>query len=331
MKQATHFQLQVGWKILLADMGLQPAEVLTLAGLPVDLFNRTGVTLSAQDYFDVLLAMETLVSSEKLPLLLGQAVSVEAFDPPIFASLCSPNLRTALERLKTYKRLIGPMVMTVADTREGVSVTLECYGYDKPLPKSMTATEAVFLTQLGRIATRSQLVPLRVTLPDLPDPLSAYFPMLGTNIARGDRMEVVFSHDDAQRPFLTENVAMWEYFEPELKQRLSQLDSVATLTQRVKSVLLEMLPSGESSIEVLAERLAMSKRTLQRKLNQEGANYQDILKNTRQDLAQHYLKDSNLSPGEISFLLGFQDTNSFIRAYSGWTGHTPGEYRSAAL
>jgi len=89
-----------------------------------------------------------------------------------------------------------------------------------------------------------------------------------------------------------------------------------------------MLPSGQSTIEEAASRLAMSKRTLQRQLNQESSSYKEVLNLTRQALAEHYLASSVISPPEISFLLGYQDSNSFLRAFKGWTGTTPGEYRS---
>lgn len=328
MEQATHFQLQMGWKLLMSDMGLSVADTLTLAGLPADLFSRNGVYLSAQQYFDIIAALEAQLPPDSLPLVLGQAISVESFDPPIFASLCSPNLRSALYRLKAHKRLIGPMIMNINDVAEGASVTLECYGYDKPLPKTLTTTEVVFLTKLGRIGARFNITPVRVVLTELPTDIEPYRGVLGDKISKGDKTEVVFSTEDLERPYLTENFAMWQYFEPSLKQRLGDLDSQATIGTRVKSVLLELLPGGDSSIEKTARRLAMSKRTLQRKLSQDQENFQDILKSTRQELAKHYLKDSTMSTGEISFLLGFQDTNSFVRAHNTWTGKTPGEVRN---
>ena len=75
----------------------------------------------------------------------------------------------------------------------------------------------------------------------------------------------------------------------------------------------------------------MSKRTLQRRLRQEPSSYQDILNTTRKELAQYYLKRSQISQSEISYLLGYQDGNSFMRAFRAWTGTTPGDYRNACL
>jgi AraC-like DNA-binding protein len=122
-------------------------------------------------------------------------------------------------------------------------------------------------------------------------------------------------------------LAMWEAFEPSLRQRLSVLDEQASTADRVRGVLLETLPAGLSSVDAVAQRLAMSKRSLQRHLGDEAVNFQDVLNRVRQELAQHYLINSSISPGEISWLLGFQESNSFIRAFRSWTGTTPLAYR----
>jgi AraC-like DNA-binding protein len=67
---------------------------------------------------------------------------------------------------------------------------------------------------------------------------------------------------------------------------------------------------------------------LQRQLLAEGLSFQDVLNRTRRELAEHYLCQDAITLGEVSWLLGFQDGNSFIRAFKGWTGSTPGQYRS---
>jgi AraC-like DNA-binding protein len=159
-------------------------------------------------------------------------------------------------------------------------------------------------------------------------PYEAYF---GNPIRPGKVIRIGFSAQDAASPFLTEDSTMWDFFEAGLKQWLSDLETETTVTQRVKSTLLEMLPSGQSTIEEAAIRLAMSKRTLQRQLNQESSSYKEVLNSTRQALAEHYLTRLAISPPEISFLLGYQNSNSFLRSFTAWTGTTPGEYRSEHL
>jgi len=327
MKKANHFIVQRGWKILIADMGLNPAHVLALAGLPADLFSRRDAKLNPIDYFNLWLGLEQAAGTEELPLMIGKAISVEAFDPPIFASLCSPNLNTALKRLAKFKPLIGPMTIEVDIQQNRTYVTLDCDGYTDQIPRSLGASELVFFTQLARLATREKIAPVVLELPQLPKdggPFENYF---GNPIRLGKAIRIGFKALDATRPFVTEDATMWNFFEVELKQRLSDLETETMMKQRVKSALLEMLPSGQSTIEETANRLAMSKRTLQRQLNQESSSYKDILNSTRQALAQHYLARSMISPPEISFLLGYQDSNSFLRAFKSWTGTTPGEYR----
>lgn len=327
MKRATHFSVQPGWRLLICDMGLKPDHVLRLAGLPTDLFSRKEASINAAQYFKLWQALEDAAGSAALPLKIGKAISVEAFDPPIFASLCSPNLNVALQRLSAFKKLIGPMTLTVDVGSAKTSVTLECYGDEGNIPRSLVLTELVFITQLVRLGTRHRIVPQEVVLPEVPDYLDEYVEYFGVSPRNGTVIRVTFSSQDGIRPFLTANEAMWEYFEPGLRKRLASLDSSAKMSERVRAMLLEGLPAGEHSIEVVAKRLAVSRRTLQRQLSEESTNFTDILNTTRQQLAQHYLSRPAVSQAEIAFLLGFQDANSFIRAFKEWTGITPGTYR----
>jgi AraC-like DNA-binding protein len=121
---------------------------------------------------------------------------------------------------------------------------------------------------------------------------------------------------------------MWQEFEPSLKQRLSELDHSASTSERVRSALLELLPSGATSIEAVCRKLGTSARTLQRRLSEEGETFQTILNRTREALARHYLKRPELTASEISFLLGYEDPSSFFRAFATWTGITPEQARA---
>ena len=73
----------------------------------------------------------------------------------------------------------------------------------------------------------------------------------------------------------------------------------------------------------------MTPRTLQRRLKQEDTRFSEVLSDTRERLARHYLKTSTMSGAEISFLLGYEDPNSFFRAFHQWTGQTPERARAA--
>lgn len=174
-------------------------------------------------------------------------------------------------------------------------------------------------------------IPLRVISPvELPsmDQYASYF---GVKPRVGDEISVIFSAQDAAKPFLTENAQMWEFFEPELRKRLSETSAEAGMAERARGALLEMLPSGQTTVDDLASRLLVSRRTLQRRLGDEGTSYKTILTKVREELARHYITKSELPYTQISFLLGYEDPNSFFRAFHGWTGATPDSIRAQAM
>jgi AraC-like DNA-binding protein len=139
----------------------------------------------------------------------------------------------------------------------------------------------------------------------------------------------MFSAADARLPFLSPNPAMWDFFEPELRKRLEDLKRDASFRERVRACLVEMLASGTYSKEAVAAKLAVSSRTLGRRLRAENTTFQQVLDELREELALHYLSNSDYTSGQIAFLLGYEEPNSFFRAFRAWTGQTPEVARAA--
>jgi AraC-like DNA-binding protein len=86
-----------------------------------------------------------------------------------------------------------------------------------------------------------------------------------------------------------------------------------------------MLP--EARIDSVARALAITPRTLQRRLDDESVRFTDVLDRVRDDLAREWLASSERSLGEIAARLGFADLATFGRAFKRWTGTTPGAFR----
>lgn len=103
------------------------------------------------------------------------------------------------------------------------------------------------------------------------------------------------------------------------------------LPQQVKNVLRQLLKEGLPRKEQVAKQLAMPPRTLQRQLQKAGSGYQQILDDLRQELAEHYLLQSNMPIHDISQYLGFTDQRSFHRTFKKRTGMTPGELRQSKI
>ncbi len=80
----------------------------------------------------------------------------------------------------------------------------------------------------------------------------------------------------------------------------------------------------------MARELGLSPRTLQRRLTEAGTSYQRVLDQVRQQAARRLLEATDLDASEIAFFLGFEELNSFTRAFHGWEGTTPGRWRADA-
>jgi len=324
------FVIEAGWATLMRDLGLRPADVLRRAGLAEDLLSRPQAALDTAGYFRLWLALEAALGDPLFPLRLVDALSAEVFSPPLFAALCSPDLASALRRLAQHKRLVVPMALDLHSLADGRWVAQPRWlGPGVTPPLSLMAGELAFLLRLARLGTREPVRAMGLSLPERPDRSADFEDWFGCALEVGGPPAITFAAADAERPFLTASDAMWRAFEPELRRRLAELDASALVGERVRALLLEALPAGQVGIDAVAARLAMSRRTLQRRLGDEGLNFQALVARTREDLARHYLEQTRLSHAEISFLLGFEDPNSFFRAFQSWTGSTPERWRQA--
>jgi AraC-like DNA-binding protein len=97
--------------------------------------------------------------------------------------------------------------------------------------------------------------------------------------------------------------------------------------QDVRRALLERLNGGDLSLDSVAKQLAMSPRTLQRRLREHGLSFADLLDSVRASAAKSYLTDQQISVAEVAYLLGFAEQSSFNHAFKRWTGQAPGEFR----
>ncbi|MCC4634437.1 MULTISPECIES: AraC family transcriptional regulator [Xanthomonas] len=320
-----------GWRLLMQDAGLATAPVLRRAQLPGDLFSRDNVRLTPAMFFDLWLAIEaearSIDAQLPAPLRIARVMTSDWFDPELFAALCSANLGNALDRIGSFVKLIAPMVIGVERGKTQANVTIGFLDQTKPPPNVFLAFKLVFFVQLARLATRTPVVPLQVGWPLSDDDSEAdralYAEFFGRPVKVTAAPLLVFSMADIERPFLTENHKLWEFFEPSLRQRLADLDRTASMVERVRSALLEALPAGEVAMQAVSKRLGVSSRTLQRRLHEEGTTFQHTLDKVRAALAEHYLRKTMMSSAEIALLLGFEDTNSFVRAFRLWTGKTP--------
>jgi AraC-type transcriptional regulator len=151
---------------------------------------------SGSEYFRFWSALQEEGGDRDLAVDVGRAISVETFSPPIMAALCSPDLNVAAHRIATYKPLVGPLRLDIADTADGLRIAYQ-WSPDQQPPALLATSELVFWVALARIATRYHVRPVRVTVPALPRDLAGLEGFFGARVRTGDTHTVTFSAADA--------------------------------------------------------------------------------------------------------------------------------------
>ncbi|MCK0153388.1 AraC family transcriptional regulator [Alcanivorax sp. S6407] len=157
-------------------------------------------------------------------------------------------------------------------------------------------------------------------------PLNAYRDLLGIAPQfNSDTTALLLDPDELDLPLSEADPALHQVIREHLDtlQRLSDLE----LPGYVGNLLRDLLPQGRVTVNQVADCMAMSRRTLQRRLGESGTSFQKVLDDTRQNMALRYLRDSQLQVTQLSDLLGYADLSAFSRAFSRWFGVPPSKWR----
>lgn len=324
MAEVQRYRVDQLLRLACGILKLSPDVVLRRARLPASYLSEGDKGATAEEYFALWSAMEETYGQADLPERLGITIAHGPFVPAFFAFSCSSDLRTGLERLAQFKPLVGPIALEMEVRSEGYCIEVRPTQSILPMSDVQSATEAVLLLELFRTHTATPIAPVSVSLPQ---PVAQDFFGCPQTVSRFPRLTLTL--EDAYRPLISENAEMWNMFEPNLRRQLAETLATSSVSDRLRNALLEAIPSGETGIHDLAEKLHMSKRSLQRHLSAEDTNYREVLDRTRADLARHYLGATGTSLDEVSYLLGYSNPASFFRAFQSWFGMTPSGFRSA--
>ena len=108
---------------------------------------------------------------------------------------------------------------------------------------------------------------------------------------------------------------------------LKSLENSKTIKGKVEHLLIPTLHKGDISMELVAEKMGLSRQTLYRKLKAERVSYEELLDTLRHQMALHYLSDKKVSVNETAYLVGFSEPSAFSRAFKRWTGYSPSKIR----
>ncbi|WP_299350978.1 AraC family transcriptional regulator [uncultured Shimia sp.] len=310
---------------------ISPERVMRRAGLPRDYSEHEGRGSTAEQFFAIFEAVYEEAKRDDLSLHMGQLYAHGPFVPAIFAFSCSRNVEEGLARLAVFKPLLAPLRLDVQRHDDRVVLTFHSADPAVPLPHCMTMFELIYFVECCRMFTAEHIVPLQIDLPGDANATEDETTYFGIQTSQAAHPAIHLTIEDATRPLISQNAEMLKNVTEDLNRQLARRKAGQPVSDRVRSALVEMLPSGQSSVEDACDRLAMSKRSLQRKLKDENTTYQTVLESVRSELSMHYLKQDDMTIEEISYLLAYRDPNSFYRAFHGWTGMTPMQARSAPV
>jgi AraC-like DNA-binding protein len=144
---------------------------------------------------------------------------------------------------------------------------------------------------------------------------------------KATRNALIFSKSDIELPFVTYNADLLATVAPQLEAELNEQLAQKSLKEQAKGILKQLLAGQRPGIQDLATDLHLSTRTLQRRLTEQSITFQQLLDEARRELAHHYLLHSSRELNETAYLLGYEDANSFFRAFHQWEGTSPGHWR----
>lgn len=247
-----------------------------------------------------------------------------------YAWLASSTLRTGLQRLERYNRLLGEKAqLKLTNSRTGLRVDYDTRRRDPLVRGILTDFALSLIVDMCRMNYGAALRPVEVRLTRRkPASLEAWRSYYGCGVKfDSDGDSVLFAPAVVDDPLPTANRQLAGTLDGILAAQLAALDK-DNIPARCKSELIEQLSSGEISVDGMARQLHMSRRTLQRKLSEAETSYEKLVDDTRRDLAQRYMDEGVKSVSEVTFLLGFSGQSAFTRAFKRWTGASPTAYRN---
>nr|WP_315188639.1 AraC family transcriptional regulator ligand-binding domain-containing protein [uncultured Albidiferax sp.] len=310
--------------------GVDRAEVVRRAGFPASVLKDDAPIATAQ-FFALWRAIESVSADPAIGLRIATGLDGAVMPLAFVAAYHARDFRDALKRVARFKRLCAPEEVSLAETDHRADLVLHWpHAGNACAPPSLVDATMVSLVELGRRGTAERLVPLALALARPAAPRSALERYFGCPVQCGGTVNrITFHRDDLDKLFVTYNKDLLEVLAPELDRRLEHHAASNSVAEQTQWVLRRRLTAGRPDIRSVAAELAMSERSLQRRLTDEGVSFQALLSMTRHQLALDYLVEPSLSLIEVAFMLGYEDQNSFFRAFRQWEAQTPSDWRTA--
>ncbi len=269
-----------------------------------------------------------LTGDRQLALRIAKATPAGAFGIVEYVCRSAPTIGSALRQWVRYLNLLDDAVtvaLVVEDDRAYLRVERES---EAPAPASHElcwALVAKHMRDLSAQPFRLHAVELAHRAPGDLAPYRAWFD--APVVFDAERTQLVMPASVLDATLVSSDPALLAILSRAADELARKTPTDPLMTAQVKRVLHEALRSDDAHVDIVAERLGLTSRSLQRRLKDEGTSFNTLREDVRRDLARRYL-DDGLAIAEISFLLGFSEPSAFFRAFKRWTGETPVAHRA---
>ena len=268
-------------------------------------------------------------SDPAIGLKLGTEPRFERNHPSAIAVICSRSFGDALERIARYKQLTCPEEIRIDRKAQGTSVEFFYSEAKEPQPNVLIDLVLSWILGVGRQGTNVHITPLRIELTRPVKHRGLLESHFGCRVSfKAGRNALIFRSGDLDRPFVTHNEELLTIIGTHMESELKARNISVNVAEQVKDTLRRSLAGKRPTLQDVGRELGMGGRTLQRRLTDAGITFQQVVEETRRELAHQYLKQRSVELSEAAFLLGFEDANSFFRAFHAWEGTSPGEWRT---
>ena len=201
------------------------------------------------------------------------------------------------------------------------------------MPRQLSENTIANLLVIGRKLTGIDLTPSEVRFSHpAPNDVTEHTRFFRCPIRwRAASDALVLPADMLEAPLLMANAGLALVLDRYALELLDRLSVEGSFGDKVREGICVALPRGDASLEVVATKLGMSARTLQRRLSEEGTSHQSLLEELRRSLSEQYLGRPDLCTEDVALMLGFSDGRAFRRAFKRWTGVSPSEFRGRRM
>jgi AraC-like DNA-binding protein len=271
------------------------------------------------------------VDDKAFGLHLAEQANLKELGLIFYITSAAKNLGQALELFTRYRPISNESVrFKVARERDGVMVEIVYVGISQQCVKQNAEFWMAAIVKFARDNTGCDVRPTRVAHAHVrTGDLREFERFYGCPVEFGAPTgQLGFSNETLALPLITADTNLLETLRPVCEQAaVAHSKVIASLRASVENEIQRLLPEGRCNIKTVAKALAVSVRTLSRRLSAEGTTFFEVVDQLRNRLACEYLKDQKSSLAEIAWLLGYEGVSSFNHAFKRWTGRSPSSAR----